>query len=182
MDGKKKRELFQCQQHKRLHQAAVHGERLLAQRAQPHARHQRQRYGDDDATFLRLLQQVFSAANKSGTLKKKMLTPAVCHTDAIKMWHEVLNNRHDGLRKIDSWISRCTPSSTTLTRSHIEVMKLLHGYGDDLRERRHHGRQEGQHRGGAPAGRRGRGPDGARRRRHHDGALAQVYSGKRILS
>jgi len=55
----------------------------------------------DDATHLRLLQEVFGAANKSGTLEKKMLTPAVCRTDAMKLWREVLNNnRYDGLRKI----------------------------------------------------------------------------------
>jgi len=55
----------------------------------------------DDATHLRLLSQVFSAANASGTLEKKMLTPAVCRTDAMKLWREVLNNnRYDGLRKI----------------------------------------------------------------------------------
>merc|ERR1719208_683598 len=55
----------------------------------------------DDATHLRLLQEVFGAANKSGSLMKKDLTPAVCRTDAMKLWREVLNNNvYNGLRKI----------------------------------------------------------------------------------
>jgi len=55
----------------------------------------------DDATHIRQLQEVFAAANKSGTLEKKMLTPAVCRTDAMKLWREVLNNNvYNGLRKI----------------------------------------------------------------------------------
>lgn len=55
----------------------------------------------DDATHIRLLQEVFSTANKTGTLEKKMLTPAVCRTDAMKLWREVLNNNvYNGLRKI----------------------------------------------------------------------------------
>ena len=53
----------------------------------------------DDATHIRLLQQVFSAANKSGSLEKKDLTPAVCRTDAMKLWREVLNNNvYNGLK------------------------------------------------------------------------------------
>eukprot|EP01083_Nonionella_stella_P186212 681203_1 len=55
----------------------------------------------DDATHIRLLQQVFNTANKSGSLEKKMLTPAVCRTDAMKLWREVLNNNvYNGLKKI----------------------------------------------------------------------------------
>lgn len=55
----------------------------------------------DDATHIRLLQQVFSAANKSGSLVKKDLTPAVCRTDAMKLWREVLNNNvYNGLKSI----------------------------------------------------------------------------------
>ena len=53
----------------------------------------------DDATHMRLLQEVFTTANKTGTLEKKMLTPAVCRTDAMKLWREVLNNNvYNGLR------------------------------------------------------------------------------------
>ena len=53
----------------------------------------------DDATHIRLLQEAFETANKTGTLEKKMLTPAVCRTDAMKLWREVLNNNvYNGLR------------------------------------------------------------------------------------
>ena len=56
----------------------------------------------DDATHIRLLQEVFTTANKTGTLEKKMLTPAVCRTDAMKLWREVLNNNvYNGLRYVE---------------------------------------------------------------------------------
>lgn len=56
---------------------------------------------ENDATHIRQLQEVFAAADKSGTLEKKMLTPAVCRTDAMKLWREVFNsNIYNGLRKI----------------------------------------------------------------------------------
>jgi len=61
----------------------------------------------DDSAHIRQLQEVFAAANKCGTLEKGMLTPAVCRTDAMKLWREVLNkNAYSGLRKIQlRWIA-----------------------------------------------------------------------------
>mmetsp|Transcript_15404 Transcript_15404/g.24275 ORF Transcript_15404/g.24275 Transcript_15404/m.24275 type:complete len:520 (-) Transcript_15404:620-2179(-) len=55
----------------------------------------------DDATHIRLLQEAFAQADKTGKLEKKMLTPAVCRTDAMKLWREVLNsNVYNGLKVI----------------------------------------------------------------------------------
>ena len=53
----------------------------------------------DDETHLRLIQKVFTRANKTGSLEQKMLTPAVCRKDAMILWRQVLhNNVYNGLR------------------------------------------------------------------------------------
>eukprot|EP00485_Elphidium_margaritaceum_P009960 CAMPEP_0202689788 /NCGR_PEP_ID=MMETSP1385-20130828/4969_1 /ASSEMBLY_ACC=CAM_ASM_000861 /TAXON_ID=933848 /ORGANISM="Elphidium margaritaceum" /LENGTH=515 /DNA_ID=CAMNT_0049344977 /DNA_START=237 /DNA_END=1784 /DNA_ORIENTATION=- len=55
----------------------------------------------DDATHIRQLQEAFATADKTGTLEKKMLTPAVCRTDAMRLWRDVLNaNVYNGLKVI----------------------------------------------------------------------------------
>ena len=53
----------------------------------------------NEQAHVRQLEDVFGKANKTGEVLKKMLSPAVCRSEAMKLWRQVLNaNIYNNIR------------------------------------------------------------------------------------
>jgi len=87
----------------------------------------------DDATYIRLLEAAFAEADNTGRLAKDMFTPALCRTNTMKLWRQVLLNKqfphlkHIQLRwcALESAGIKILAEGLASSCKHIETLDLM---------------------------------------------------------